>query len=81
MAGRDITIKFNPDESAMHFAQWLCGSGEQQYWEWMRCREDEEDGPITALEFNYFPTWNEDDDHEFMEDWTIRTKCGRLEED
>ena len=85
---RDITIRFDSDEAALHFADWLCGSGEQQYWEWMRCREEEEDGPITAVDFSYHgvedETKVEDDEdryQEFMCDWTIRTKCGRLDKD
>ena len=47
------TISFSSPEAAEHFLHWLCGAGEQDYWEWMRCREEEEEGPITALNFDY----------------------------
>ena len=82
---KEITIKFDSEKAAHHFAAWLCGSGEQQYWEWMEYREAEEDGNITAVRFDYH---NEDKskDHsdpsrysEFMSDGIIRTKCGRLD--
>lgn len=85
---RDITIKFDTEEAAMHFAEWLCGSGEQEYWNWMRYREDEESGNITVLEFDYHgvedSTKSKDDPDrygEFMCDWTIRTTLGRLGKD
>lgn len=29
-----LTLKFPSKESAAEFAAWLCGSGEQGYWEW-----------------------------------------------
>lgn len=48
-----LEIKFASIKAREHFLSWLCGSGEQHYWEWMRCREDEEEGPITAIEFDY----------------------------
>lgn len=73
---RSITITFDSDEVAIHFAHWLCGSGEQEYWDWMRYREQEEEGNITALDFNYH---GESKRYEFMSDWTIRTKSGRLD--
>lgn len=81
----DLVIRFDSPEAAMHFARWLCGSGEQQYWDWMRYREDEEAGNITATEFHYH---GEEDEakaqndparyKEFMCDGIIRTTCGRL---
>lgn len=87
MSKRSITIEFDSDEIAMHFADWLCGSGEQQYWDWMRYREDEEDGNITVTSFDYHgvedETKEETDEErygEFMCDWTIRTKSGRLDQ-
>lgn len=81
-----ISIKFANPEAAEHFASWLCGSGEQQYWDWMESRETEEDGDITALRFHYHgvedETKAEDDTArygEFMCDNTIRTTIGRLD--
>lgn len=89
----DITIKFDSEEAAEHFAVWLCESGEQSYWEWMEYREQEEEGDITAVQFHYHGEWKEDDELEpeeeddneedssngFMCDWTIRTTTGRLD--
>ena len=82
-----ITIEFDNLEAAHHFAMWLCESGEQDYWNWMEYREDEEDGNITATEFNYHKivddTKEETDPEryaQFMSDNTIRTTCGRLDE-
>jgi hypothetical protein len=31
----NITIKFENEKAALHFAHWLCGQGEQDYWTWM----------------------------------------------
>lgn len=82
---RDLVVRFATDEAAEHFALWLCESGEQQYWDWMVARESEEPGNITAVEFDYHGP--EDDTKaksdperygEFMCDWTIRTRLGRL---
>lgn len=69
----------------MHFAYWMCDHAEQDYWEWMRCREDEEEGDITVTRFGYHgpeDTSKAKDDPkrygEFMCDWTIRTELGRI---
>lgn len=82
----NITIEFSNPEAAEHFASWLCGSGEQGYWEWMQCREDEEDGDITATRFHYHgiedETKEESDPNrygKFMGDNIIRTTCSRLD--
>jgi hypothetical protein len=71
---KKITIEFDNEAVALHFAHWLCGSGEQHYWNWMEYREQEEDGDITAVNFHYHAK----EDGEFMNDWTIRTTAGRL---
>jgi len=67
--GKTLTFNFATEEAANHFKSWLCGSGEQGYWEWMKCREDEEEGSITGLEFDY---WAKD---------IIEVRCGRLDLD
>lgn len=48
-----LTIEFCNQETLKHFAIWLSGQGEQNYWDWMECREAEESGDITALKFIY----------------------------
>jgi hypothetical protein len=85
-----LTIEFDNQLAATHFALWLCEQGEQEYWEWMRCREsddkDEDRGvDITATGFHYHGPEDETKDRtdparygDFMCDNTIRTTCGRL---
>ena len=48
-----LTFQFENSDAMGHFWSWLCGSGEQSYWEWMKEREAEEDGDITVLDFDY----------------------------
>lgn len=72
---KDVVIKFDNEEAAEHFITWLCESGEQDYWEWMRYREEEEDGNITAVNFEYH---GGSDDGEFGKH-PITTTCGRLD--
>jgi len=66
-----VVIEFPNDLAAEHFSDWLCGAGEQGYWQWMECREEEHEGdePITARRFNYprCPDIN----HDFV----ISTEC------
>jgi hypothetical protein len=72
-------VKFHFDNkvAAKHFIDWLCGSGEQQYWDWMQCREEEEGTKdITAVNFNY---WH--DETEFAKNLEVVAKCGRLDDD
>lgn len=85
-----LAIEFDSREAAEHFGTWLCESGEQSYWEWMRYREPEEPGPITATQFHYHAgedtSYPVDDKRryrkaKFLGDLTIRTTCGRLDED
>lgn len=81
-----LSIEFDNPEAREHFAQWLCNSGEQDYWESMRYREAETPGPITAVEFEYHgPTGARTKRGRavktFLGDNTIRTTCGRLSED
>ena len=81
-----ITIEFSNAEASDHFATWLCESGEQEYWQWMEYREQEESGDITATSFHYHGPEDESkakDDASrygaFMCDNTIRTTIGRLD--
>lgn len=69
--GKELTFKFDSIEAANHFKSWLCGSGEQQYWEWMECREQEDvEARDTVLEFNYHTG-----------DSAITTESGRLDDE
>lgn len=47
-----VIINFDNPLAAKHFAQWLDGQGEQNYWCWMDCQE-EEDIPIVVCQFKY----------------------------
>ena len=78
MAGekKTLSIEFDNEEALEHFASWLCEQGEQDYWEWMECRESEEDGDITAVRFNYFGPKSKS---EFMADNIVRTQAGRMD--
>jgi hypothetical protein len=62
----NLTIEFDNEKAMLHFKGWLSGQGEQDYWLWMECREQEEEGDITATEFRYFHN-------------KIIAKCGRLD--
>jgi hypothetical protein len=64
-----LTIQFASPESAAHFKSWLCEQGESDYWLWMDYREEEQNGDITATNFEY----HGDDPN------IIKTKCGRLD--
>lgn len=74
---KEVTIKFSNDDAAHHFLIWLCESGEQQYWQWMECREQEESGDITAVDFDYHGGTLKGE--EFGKHPIIAT-CGRLDD-
>jgi len=83
----NLTVEFDNQEALEHFALWLCESGEQDYWQWMEYREQEEAGNTTATSFHYHgpedETKAQNDPNrygKFMCDNTIRTTCGRLDE-
>lgn len=46
---KKVTIEFANNKAAEHFLSWLCGQGEQDYWNWMACREEEEQGQVIAV--------------------------------
>jgi len=66
-------IEFDNEKAARHFLYWLCESGEQSYWLWQECREQAEDGDITAIDFDYHHGKG------FAEDLKVIAKCGRLD--
>jgi len=77
----DLTIKFDNAEARQHFADWLCEQGEQDYWAWMEVQEQRNDGPITAVEFDYHPQDGRPRCGEtFIADGMIRARCGRLDD-
>jgi TusA-related sulfurtransferase len=71
-----LKIKFANKKAAMGFASWLCEMGEQEYWEYQKYREEEEEGDITAVIFDYHGPKN---NGKFMRDNIIRTTVGRLD--
>jgi len=84
----DLVIRFGNEKALRHFAHWLCGAGEQDYWDWMKHREGEEDGDITVTGFGYHGeediTKKRNDParyKEFLCDNIIRTEVGRLGDD
>jgi hypothetical protein len=68
-----LTIEFDNERAREHFAKWLCGAGEQDYWAWMEYRESEEPGPITAVRFGYHQ------DGKFSSE-LITTECSRQDD-
>ena len=48
-----VSIEFPNEKVAEHFVNWLDGSGEQDYWQWMEAQEDAASEPITAVSFKY----------------------------
>lgn len=73
MKSKTVTIEFGSERAAEHFAKWLDGQGEQNYWDWMVYREESEGGDITAKSFDYFQGGNE-----FAPNGVIKTTLGRL---
>ena len=81
-----IKIKFANEKAALGFASWLCEMGEQEYWEYQKCREEDEEGDITAIMFDYHGPEDKTKKltattryGKFMCDNTIRTIVGRLD--
>lgn len=53
--GNKLTFEFENEKAVNHFKDWLCGSGEQAYWQWMEYREEEEkEGDISGIDFDYW---------------------------
>ncbi len=79
MSDNNLVIQFHSKKAREHFATWLCEQGEQNYWDWMSYREQEETGPITVT-FEYHPIVRPDlpEDNarrygRFLADGVIRT--------
>lgn len=66
--GTKLTFEFENELALNHFKDWMCGSGEQQYWQWMEYREEEKEnvGDITGVDFDYW------------DGATIKVKCSRM---
>jgi hypothetical protein len=79
MADKKHTVKINFDnkEAAKGFLTWLCEQGEQDYWTWQECREQEETGDITATNFDYWVQSKK----EFAKGLEVNAHCGRLDMD
>ncbi len=78
MAKKEVKFVFDNEKTAKHFIRWLCGSGEQHYWNWMESRESEESGDITATKFDY---WNGTKDGAQFGKGKIVATSGRLTDD
>lgn len=73
-----LEIEFSNTEALNHFKTWLCESGEQDYFMWMEVRESEEDGPISAIKFNYHNGDGDTATEKFNASRKITTTCGRF---
>jgi len=73
-----LVFEFENEAALMHFKHWLCGAGEQDYWEWMESREAEEEaGNITALKIDYHGDIRNIDGFESCR--VLKTECGRMD--
>lgn len=72
-----ITFEFSNPEAAHHFLIWMSESGEQEYWNWMQYREenDEPEGDITAVELDY---WSLNEGETFGP--RVQMVCGRFDD-
>jgi hypothetical protein len=67
-----VTINFDSPHAAKHFASWLSGQGEQDYWIWMEEREQETSDVITARRFDF--DWKSDNP-------VITAPCERMDKE
>lgn len=76
MSKFNVTFSFDNGEARSQFIHWLCGQGEQDYWNWMEYREaEEEEGDITATRFEYHAGNAYDPEPSEV---TVKAICGRL---
>jgi len=70
VAPNAVLLQFETEAAARYFREWLCESGEQDYWQYMEAREDDDpEDDITGLEFDYH-----------HRSGLIPVKCGRFTE-
>ena len=74
-----LTFEFDSPVVREHFAMWLCNCAEQDYWQYMEYREQEYDGNITAVSFDYHGTDRKNP--MFLADNIVRTVSGRTTEE
>lgn len=55
----DIIIRFPNAEAAAHFSTWLCEAGEQDYWESMEYRQEEEPNELIVAHNFTYPPWKQ----------------------
>ena len=60
----NLIIEFPNDELARNFAEWLCESGEQDYWMYQECQEND----TVTFDYHSGPR------NEFVPDLVIKTK-------
>jgi len=61
-----LVLQFDNVDAVNHFKSWLCESGEQHYWDWMIEAEEDWEGNISGINFDY------------STGSTIKVTCGRL---
>ena len=71
----EVKFVFDNVKAAKHFVSWLCESGEQDYWNYMEYREEEEKGNITVIDFDYWQKKTANGDV------VVPTRSGRLAEE
>jgi hypothetical protein len=72
-----LKIEFDNQDTLEYFKNWLAGSGEQDYWDWMSYRDAAYEEDITVVVFHYNTkqpdgTWKDTGN-------TIKAVSGRLE--
>jgi len=71
----NLVFTFDNEEAKKQFALWLCEQGEQDYWQWMECVEqDEPKGNITGIRFDYF-----NGSKQFIGNNNVKVECGRMD--
>ena len=48
-----VTINFDNLDAAKYFMDWLCGSGEQAYWDAMACQDEEDNVMVDKIEYDF----------------------------
>ncbi len=63
-----VKIKFHSEQSAIMFLEWMCESGEQEYWNYCEHRDEDELADDGVVTFNYHKKG------EFAKDLEVKTE-------